>query len=77
MRCVPRAAWRREEEFGNIVLRANPDGAIVRVKDVARIELGAQTYNMSGRLNGKPAPSSPSTSCPAPTPSRRPRARRS
>ena len=43
------------EEFGNIVLRANPDGSIVRVKDVARIELGAQTYNMTGRLNGKPA----------------------
>ena len=44
-----------EEEFGNIVLRANPDGSIVRVKDVARIELGAQTYNLEGRLNGKPA----------------------
>src|SRR5512135_74541 len=43
-----------EEEFGNIVLRANPDGSIVRVKDVARIELGAQTYNIEGRLNGKP-----------------------
>jgi len=36
------------------VLRANPDGSIVRVKDVARIELGAQTYNLEGRLNGKP-----------------------
>jgi len=44
-----------EEDFGNVVLRANPDGSIVRVKDVARIELGAQTYNMEGRLNGKPA----------------------
>ena len=43
-----------EQEFGNIVLRANPDGSIVRVKDVARIELGAQTYNLEGRLNGKP-----------------------
>src|SRR5512135_2039733 len=43
-----------EEQFGNIVLRANPDGSIVRVKDVARIELGAQTYNIEGRLNGKP-----------------------
>ncbi len=43
------------EEFGNIVLRAKPDGSIVRVKDVARIELGAQTYTMTGRLNGKPA----------------------
>src|SRR6202040_109379 len=44
-----------QEEFGNIVVRANPDGSLVRVKDVARIQLGAQTYNLSGRLNGKPA----------------------
>ena len=44
-----------EAEFGNIVLRANQDGSIVRVKDVARIELGAQIYNMESRLNGKPA----------------------
>ena len=44
-----------EEEFGNIVLRANPSGSIVRVKDVGRIELGAQTYDMIGRLNGQPA----------------------
>ena len=43
-----------EEQFGAIVLRANQDGSIVRVKDVARIELGAQTYNLEGRLNGKP-----------------------
>ena len=43
-----------EEQFGDIVLRANQDGSIVRVKDVARIELGAQTYNMESRLNGKP-----------------------
>jgi HAE1 family hydrophobic/amphiphilic exporter-1 len=43
------------EEFGRIVLRANPDGSIVRVGDVARIELGAQTYSQQGRLNGKPA----------------------
>ena len=43
-----------EEQFGTIVLRANQDGSIVRVKDVARIELGAQTYNLEGRLNGKP-----------------------
>jgi len=35
------------EEFGNIVVRANPDGSIVRMKDVARVELGSQTYNMS------------------------------
>ena len=43
------------EEFGNIVLRANPDGSTVRLKDVARIELAAQTFATSARLNGKPA----------------------
>src|SRR4026209_939676 len=43
------------EEFGNIVIRANSDGSCVRVKDVARIELGAQTYNLESRLNGQPA----------------------
>ena len=43
------------EEFGNIVVRANPDGSIVRMKDVARVELGAQNYSQIGRLNGKPA----------------------
>ena len=41
------------EQFGNIVLRANPDGSTVRLKDVARIELGAETYNLSSRLNGQ------------------------
>ena len=41
------------EEFGRIVLRANPDGSMVRLKDVARIELGAQDYNIQGRFNGK------------------------
>jgi HAE1 family hydrophobic/amphiphilic exporter-1 len=44
-----------EEEFGSVVLRANPDGSTVRVRDVARIELGAQTYGMEGRFQGKPA----------------------
>ena len=43
------------EEFSAIVVRANPDGSMVRVGDVARIELGAQSYSMEGRLNGKPA----------------------
>jgi len=42
------------EEFGEIVVRETPDGGIVRVKDVARIELGAQDYSMIGRLNGNP-----------------------
>ncbi|MGE5790166.1 MAG: efflux RND transporter permease subunit, partial [Syntrophaceae bacterium] len=44
-----------EREFGNIVIRANSDGSLVRLSDVGRIELGAQSYNMIGRLNGKAA----------------------
>jgi len=43
------------EEFGEIIVRAQSDGGILRLKDVARIELGAQTYALQGRLNGKPA----------------------
>ncbi|MCB2017549.1 MAG: efflux RND transporter permease subunit, partial [Hydrogenophaga sp.] len=43
------------EQFGNIVLRASGNGATVRLKDVARIELGAQAYATSARLNGKPS----------------------
>ncbi len=42
-------------EFGRVVLRANTDGSSVRLKDVARIELGAQSYATSARLNGKPS----------------------
>ena len=41
------------EEFGQIVLRENPDGSLIRLKDVARVELGAQLYNVSARLNGR------------------------
>ncbi|MGF7160929.1 multidrug efflux pump [Rhodoligotrophos appendicifer] len=43
------------EEFGNIVLRANRDGSTVRLKDVARVEVGGQDYNFSTRLNGDPS----------------------
>src|SRR6204780_2194073 len=42
------------EEFANIVVRETPDGATVRVRDVARIELGAQDYSVAGRFNGRP-----------------------
>ena len=42
------------EEFGQIVVRESIGGAVVRLKDVARIELGAQNYSVVGRLNGKP-----------------------
>jgi multidrug efflux pump len=43
------------EQFGGVTLRANTDGSSVRLKDVARVELGAQTYATSARLNGKPS----------------------
>jgi len=42
------------EEFGNIVVRTNSDGSTVRLKDIARVELGAQDYGRSARLNGQP-----------------------
>jgi hydrophobic/amphiphilic exporter-1 (mainly G- bacteria), HAE1 family len=41
-------------EFDQVVVRENPGGAVVRLKDVARVELGAQNYSVLGRLNGKP-----------------------
>jgi HAE1 family hydrophobic/amphiphilic exporter-1 len=43
-----------EDEFANIVLRATPDGSIVRLRDVARIELGAADYDIVGRFNSQP-----------------------
>src|SRR5210317_809927 len=43
------------EEFGNVIIRSNPDGSQVRVRDVARVELGTQNYNAFSRLNGGPA----------------------
>ena len=44
-----------EEQFANIVIRVNRNGSVVRVKDIGRVELGAQTYNLAGRFNGHPA----------------------
>src|SRR6187399_1149287 len=44
-----------ETEFGNIIIRTNPDGSEVRLKDVARLELGTMLYNAVGRHDGKPA----------------------
>src|SRR5437016_11687642 len=43
------------EEFGNVIVRETPNGGTVRVKDVARVQLGTQDYSMMCRLNGKPA----------------------
>src|SRR5580698_5463761 len=44
-----------EQEFGDIVVRANSDGSFIRLRDVARIELGTQFYNLTGHMDGKPA----------------------
>ena len=44
-----------EKQFGDIIVRENSDGSVVRLKDVARVELGAQVYSIGGRLNGKPS----------------------
>ena len=43
------------EQFGNVIVRANPDGSFVRLKDVARIEIGAETYTQQSLINGKTA----------------------
>lgn len=43
------------EQFGNVILRTNPDGSLIRVKDVARVELGSESYSTLSRYNGKPA----------------------
>ena len=44
-----------EREFGDIIVRENPDGSVVRLRDLARIELGAQLYTIRGKLNGRPS----------------------
>ncbi|MEI6174654.1 MAG: multidrug efflux RND transporter permease subunit [Bacteroidota bacterium] len=45
-----------EKQFGNIIVKANQDGSLVRMSDIARIELGLKTYDANGRFNGKTAP---------------------
>src|SRR5512146_881063 len=52
---VTRSRLSTPEEFGNILVRANPDGSSVRVRDVARVELGAQDYSIAARIDGEPA----------------------
>jgi hydrophobe/amphiphile efflux-1 (HAE1) family protein len=49
----------KPEEFGEIIIRANSDGSIVRIRDVARVELGSENYEMAGYLNGFPAATLP------------------
>ena len=43
------------EEFENIIVKTTPDGGMIRVRDVARVELGSQSYNVSSQLNGQPS----------------------
>jgi HAE1 family hydrophobic/amphiphilic exporter-1 len=43
-----------EEEFGDVTVRSNPDGSVIRLRDVARIQLGALNYQQIGRVNGEP-----------------------
>ena len=43
------------EQFRNIILKTAPDGAVVRLRDVARVELGAETYAIASLMNGQPA----------------------
>ena len=45
-----------EQQFSDIIVKANPDGSVVRMKDIARIEMGMKTYDAVGRFKGKPAP---------------------
>src|SRR6201987_5522239 len=55
MNVQPQGPLTTPEQFGNIVLRANPDGSLLRVRDVARVDLGAQNQDVEGRLNSEPA----------------------
>ena len=52
---VTKGRLENAEQFGNVIVRARPDGSTVRVRDVARVELGAQDYNIFARLDGQPA----------------------
>ncbi|MFN4004856.1 MAG: efflux RND transporter permease subunit [Hylemonella sp.] len=52
---VTRGRLLTPEDFGNVVVRAQADGSLVRVRDVARVELGAQDYSVYARLDGQPS----------------------
>ncbi len=52
---VTKSRLKTPEQFGDIIVRANPDGSTVRVRDVARVELGAQDYSIAARIDGQPA----------------------
>lgn len=55
MTIMARGRLSTPEEFGDIVIRTNADGAIVSLRDVARVELGAESYDIRSRFNGQPS----------------------
>jgi len=55
MQLISKGRFSTPEEFADIIIRSNPDGSAVRLKDVARVELGSQNYEFFGRVKGKPA----------------------
>lgn len=55
MQLTSKGRFSTPEEFQNIIIRAKTDGSMIRLKDVARVELGSQNYEFFGRGNGKPA----------------------
>jgi len=55
MSALTRGRLQEPSEYNDIILRANPDGSVVKLSDVATVEMGADNYSMFGRLSGKPA----------------------
>ncbi len=51
---MSRGRLKSPEQFGDIIIRREQDGAMLRLKDIARIDLGSASYNVVSRLNGKP-----------------------
>ncbi|MCI4407049.1 MAG: multidrug efflux RND transporter permease subunit [Sulfuricurvum sp.] len=55
MQLTSKGRFSTAEEFANIIIRSKSDGSMIRLRDVARVELGSQNYEFFGRVNGKPA----------------------
>jgi hydrophobe/amphiphile efflux-1 (HAE1) family protein len=55
MQLISKGRFSTPEEFGDVIIRSNADGSAIRLKDVARVELGSQNYEFFGRVKGKPA----------------------
>jgi len=55
LQLITEGRLRSTEDFASIILRANPDGSVVRVRDVGRVELGAESYGITSRFSGQPS----------------------